>query len=223
MLFTQRAVRRLQDTLDAPPSTKKSGPDWLLSPEKREWDLQICAASRPLLMRVVTTAGTVIWLWDWEVPVFKQERIGQHGDPFIMSKWRTMKGGQVTWPGEYLRTKTLDETLNWVNVRRREMSWTGPRPLVEKEIFRDPKAPCDGGLTMQGVLGTARFNRWYRFGYTPFLPGLCSTFKSHDFQPETEQYMNARAEANIEHAETATPEGDRELMTKMFARMTSPA
>ncbi|MBB6397449.1 lipopolysaccharide/colanic/teichoic acid biosynthesis glycosyltransferase [Actinomadura coerulea] len=175
-------------------------------------------------MRVVVTAGTVIWLWDWNAPVFKQERIGQYGDPFIMRKWCTMKGGQVTPPGEYMRRRTLDETLNWVNVSRHEMSWTGPRPLVAKEIFHDPQAfRCERGLTMQGVLGTTRFNRWYQYGYTPFLPGLCSTFRSHDFQPGTPEYMKARAEANLEHAETATPEGDRELMTQMFARMTNLA
>ena len=73
--------------------------------------------------------------------VFKQERIGQHGKPFMIYKIRTMydnaeQGGSVstyddpriTPFGRGLRETKLDTILELINVLKGEMSFVGPRP-----------------------------------------------------------------------------------------------
>lgn len=75
--------------------------------------------------------------------VFKQERIGRHGKPFMIYKIRTMydnaeRGGSVstyddpriTPFGRRLRETKLDTILELINVLKGEMSFVGPRPDV---------------------------------------------------------------------------------------------
>lgn len=82
-------------------------------------------------------------------PIFAQQRIGWHGEPFTLYKLRTMvadaerKSGPVlatgtrdsrlTPVGKYLRKFRLDEIPQLWNVLRGEMSLVGPRP--ERPFF----------------------------------------------------------------------------------------
>lgn len=73
---------------------------------------------------------------------YKQVRIGEHGREFIMYKIRTMhvdaekNGPQVSGPhdtrctivGKWLRRTRLDETPQFFNVLKGDMSVVGPRP-----------------------------------------------------------------------------------------------
>jgi lipopolysaccharide/colanic/teichoic acid biosynthesis glycosyltransferase len=80
--------------------------------------------------------------------LYRQERLGQHGQPFPMIKFRTMipdaearsgpvmsqKGDpRITPLGAFLRWTRLDELPQLVNVLRGEMSLVGPRP--ERDVF----------------------------------------------------------------------------------------
>jgi lipopolysaccharide/colanic/teichoic acid biosynthesis glycosyltransferase len=79
--------------------------------------------------------------------IFKQERIGLHGLPFYILKFRTMceaaEGGtprlsvdndpRVTVVGRWLRKYRLDELPQFWNVLKGEMSIVGPRP--ERRYF----------------------------------------------------------------------------------------
>ncbi|HUW93609.1 MAG TPA: sugar transferase [Bacteroidales bacterium] len=74
--------------------------------------------------------------------IFRQERIGRYGKPFMIYKFRSMdddaeaEGPQlategdarITGLGRFMRRHRLDEIPNFINVLRGEMSLVGPRP-----------------------------------------------------------------------------------------------
>ena len=86
--------------------------------------------------------------WEGNGPViYRQERIGLHGKPFNILKFRTMKVGaeddgpqlaqdddeRLTRVGRVLRSHHLDELPQLLNVLRGDMSFVGYRP--EREYF----------------------------------------------------------------------------------------
>lgn len=74
-----------------------------------------------------------IWINDRGTILFKQERLGKDFKPFGIYKFRTMKDEQVTKPGQWIRKTGLDESLQFINVLKGEMSLVGPRPITEKD------------------------------------------------------------------------------------------
>ena len=88
--------------------------------------------------------------------IYRHERIGRHGDPFIIYKFRSMyadaekQGPQlsstndprITRLGKFMRRTRLDELPQFYNVLIGDMSIVGPRP--ERQFFIDQilkKAP----------------------------------------------------------------------------------
>jgi exopolysaccharide production protein ExoY len=97
--------------------------------------------------------------------IFAQRRIGQHGAPFMLYKFRSMhvdgdrifadhivsnpdaaaewardhklqRDPRVTRLGSFLRRSSLDELPQLFNVLRGQMGIVGPRPIVEAEIAK---------------------------------------------------------------------------------------
>lgn len=81
-------------------------------------------------------AAVAIRLEDGGPVLFRQERVGRHRAPFRIAKLRTMRDGNTTPVGRWLRATGLDETTQFLHVLRGEMSVVGPRPLTEADLVR---------------------------------------------------------------------------------------
>ena len=114
---------------------------------KRAFDIVVCLVMLVLLLAVYVAVELVVWFTS-EGPIFyKQERIGLHGIPFNIIKFRTMyvhaeqaipqlsedNDPRVTRVGKWLRKYRIDELPQFWNVLRGEMSIVGPRP--ERRYF----------------------------------------------------------------------------------------
>jgi len=125
---------------------------------KRAIDLVGAAAGLAVTSPILAVAALSIRLHDGGPALFRQQRVGLHGDTFIMLKLRTMGldaehgraalGGsqghgprfkqaddpQVTRPGRLLRATSIDELPQLWNVLRGQMSLVGPRPALPSEV-----------------------------------------------------------------------------------------
>lgn len=110
-----------------------------------------------LLSPVLAGLVVAVWATSGRPAFFLQPRLGKDGRPFRMVKLRTMRPGapteflpdgstkvvggdsRLTPLGGMLRSTSLDELPQLVNVLRGEMSLIGPRPdLVEQvELYDD--------------------------------------------------------------------------------------
>jgi len=124
-----------------------------------DWVLAACAVL--ILLPVLLVIAFAVRATSSGPAIFRQRRVGKHGDEFTMLKFRTMKvdaerhlgefmhlnvhGGQgvlfkierdprVTRVGGWLRKYSLDELPQLLNVLEGSMSLVGPRPPLPDEV-----------------------------------------------------------------------------------------
>lgn len=133
---------------------------------KRIFDVIIALAGLLLLLPLLCAISILIWLkLGWPV-FFVQERPGLWGKPFLLYKFRTMtdrtgRNGELlsdqerlTPLGLFLRSTSLDELPELINVIKGDLSLVGPRPLLmrylpyftEREQLRHSVRPGITGL-----------------------------------------------------------------------------
>lgn len=128
---------------------------------KRLFDIVLSAAGLVVLSPLLLAVALWIKL-DSPGPVFfRQERIGRHGVPFRIHKFRTMAhGGQgalitvgadrrITRAGAFLRRAKLDELPQLIDVLRGDMSLVGPRPEVPRYVAMYPAVLRDKVLSVR--------------------------------------------------------------------------
>jgi len=120
---------------------------------KRTMDICVSAALLVLTAPLMLLIALLVKLDSSGPALFRQERVGRHGQPFTVVKFRTMTADaedrleavwagsassrwlkidddpRVTRLGRILRMTSLDELPQFWNVLRGEMSIVGPRPL----------------------------------------------------------------------------------------------
>lgn len=119
---------------------------------KRLFDLLVAGAALLLLAPVLLAVAIAIKL-DSPGPVFfRQLRVGRHGVPFRIHKFRTMRpdapalgpavtvgqDARITQVGHWLRHHRLDELPQLIDVLRGRMSLVGPRPEVPQYVAHYP-------------------------------------------------------------------------------------
>ncbi|MCS6891824.1 MAG: sugar transferase [Rhodovarius sp.] len=102
---------------------------------KRAFDVLGAALGLILAAPLLVLAAAAIRLSMGPPVLFRQERAGLHGRPFLLLKLRSMRPGpgedaeRLTPLGRLLRATAIDELPQLINVLRGEMSLVGPRPL----------------------------------------------------------------------------------------------
>jgi lipopolysaccharide/colanic/teichoic acid biosynthesis glycosyltransferase len=145
---------------------------------KRAVDLALSSVLAVVLAPVAAVVAAFVRL-DAGTPVlFRQRRVGQGGEEFVMLKFRTMVNDAVrvgveqgvsddpygvvandprfTRSGAFLRRTSLDELPQLVNVIRGEMSLVGPRPDIPEQVRYYSESDRDRLRGRPGITGLAQ-------------------------------------------------------------------
>lgn len=116
--------------------------NWSKVEPVRLLDLLLCLLALPWLLPLFGLLALLVKLSSPGSVFYRAKRVGQHGQPFAMYKFRTMYEGsdrkgpgvtvnqdpRVTPIGRILRRFKLDELPQLINILKGEMSLVGPRP-----------------------------------------------------------------------------------------------
>lgn len=116
---------------------------------KRAWDLFFSGAGLVVALPFVIVTALLVWIGSGRPVLYRQVRVGQHGQTFTLYKFRSMRvdaeaagpawaredDDRVTAVGRFIRLTRLDELPQLWNVLTGDMSFVGPRP--ERPEFVD--------------------------------------------------------------------------------------
>ena len=154
------SVGRVEDLDGTPVFSLISGPDRALGlAAKRLIDIGVATLGLIVLSPLLALMAVLVRLGSPGPILFRQRRIGLHGRPFEVVKFRSMSADaearlpdlrsrneiaghafklsadpRVTRTGRFLRRTSLDELPQLWNVLRGEMSLVGPRPPLPTEV-----------------------------------------------------------------------------------------
>ena len=135
---------------------------------KRSFDLLIVLAAAPFWLPVLAVVALLVRLKLGAPVFFRQKRPGQGARIFEMIKFRTMTDARdpaghllpdavrLTPFGKFLRSTSLDELPELLNVLRGDMSLVGPRPLLVHYLPRYSPRQARRHEVRPGITGWAQ-------------------------------------------------------------------
>ncbi len=137
---------------------------------KRLFDVMLTASALVLLSPLLAVVALLVRVKLGAPILFKQPRPGWHGRPFTIRKFRTMTDARdaagrllpdaerLTRFGKFLRSTSLDELPELLNVLRGEMSLVGPRPLLMEYLPLYSAEQRRRHDVLPGITGWAQIN-----------------------------------------------------------------
>lgn len=137
---------------------------------KRLLDLCLSILALIILSPLILIIGAIIALSQGFPILFRQRRPGYHSEIFTIYKFRTMKSEtdqnglplpdekRLTKFGRFLRSTSLDELPELINVLKGEMSLVGPRPLLISYLPLYNKTQSRRHDVLPGLTGWAQIH-----------------------------------------------------------------
>ena len=137
---------------------------------KRLFDCVVAGGALVVLSPILLAVALLVRVKLGSPVLFRQQRPGLHGQPFMMMKFRTMGDAfdcdgqplpdaeRLTRFGRWLRTSSLDELPELINILRGDMSLVGPRPLLMRYLPLYSPEQARRHEVQPGLTGWAQIN-----------------------------------------------------------------
>lgn len=183
---------------------------------KRSVDFIIATCCLIFFFPLALVCAIAIHLEDGLPVIYRQERIGLHGKPFFIYKFRSMKidaekdgpdlleisGDQrLTKVGRFLRAHHLDELPQLWNVFKGDMAFIGPRP--ERKFYIDQIMEHD-----------PRYEYLYQI-----RPGVTSYATLYNGYTDTMAKMLRRLDLDLYYLENRSWWFDAKILIKTFVNI----
>jgi undecaprenyl phosphate N,N'-diacetylbacillosamine 1-phosphate transferase len=137
---------------------------------KNSCDFVFALVGLLILAPLFLIISIILYLDFKESPFFFQKRVGKNNKVFSIVKYKTMKNTRdeqglllpdeqrLTRLGTLIRKTSLDEIPQLVNVLKGEMSFVGPRPLLESYLPLYNEFQKKRHLVRPGITGWTQIN-----------------------------------------------------------------
>jgi sugar transferase EpsL len=137
---------------------------------KRLFDIIVSLVALILIVPTMMVLAILVKLKLGSPILFRQERPGLYGKPFVLYKFRSMTNDRdasgrllpdaerLTPFGKLLRSTSLDELPELFNVLKGDMSLVGPRPLMRRYLSRYTPEQARRQNVLPGITGWAQVN-----------------------------------------------------------------
>lgn len=183
---------------------------------KRTLDITLAIFCLVIFSPVILLCALAVWRDVGRPVIFRQERIGKGGKPFMICKFRSMgkdaeeenaprlspgaSDGRLTKTGRFLREHHLDELPQLWNVLLGDMSFVGYRPERKYFIEKIMEQDC-------------RYERLYAM-----RPGVTSLATLYNGYTDSMEKMLKRLELDLYYQERHTLRMDLDILWRTFAK-----